>query len=97
MPKEEHRLERLVRMAKERFDHSMELRLKSMMTESGRPAFMKELTPQERISRYFDPDLRRETMQGIVDVGGPEEVAKYLKGMDDLVKKEAGNAPTSTV
>ena len=86
MPKEEHRLERLIRLAKEQFDLNLELRLKSMMTESGRPAFMKELTPQERIERFLDPEAKGLIEQQLE----PVELGRYYADMLKLIQGERG-------
>ena len=82
MAKEEHRLEKLIRLAKEKFDLNLELRLKSMMTESGRPAFMKKLTPQEQLSRYLDPESRQMVEQSLA----PDELQNYYDKMTKLMQ-----------
>ena len=90
IPKDEHRLERVVRLAVERFNHRFEALMKSMETSTGRPAFSHPLTDQEKLERWFDPVARADIMLKLQRVGGEGAVMKYVEDMTKLMMKIGG-------
>lgn len=88
VPKDEHRLERVVRLAVERFTFKFDELMRSMETTSGRPAFHRELSDEEKLERWFDPAIRQDTILKLQKVGGEEAVQRYVEDMTKLMMKQ---------
>ncbi len=85
MAKREHVYERRVRLLQERIDASIE-RMKDFLRTDGRPMFFQQLTQEEELKAYLDPNARIMLMRNKLLVDGPEKYYTWLQDMESRVQ-----------
>ena len=96
MAKNKHMMERVIDKAVIQFDKDLNSWLKSMVDETGRPAFMVKPSPKEQILRYLDPLTRQQIVAEKMQMGGQEAVDEYNQHMTDLIARRAAKGSIIT-
>lgn len=86
MPKQkEHPAERLVRLAVEAAQSDIKRFTEYMTVTTGRPAFHKKLSDDERLDRFLVPEIREQLLSRMDD----KEREEYLQDMYHLLAQRS--------
>jgi len=77
----EHPYERRVKALQEHIEHSIEIYEKFLRVE-GRPAFNRELSPEEELVWYATPATREILLKSIENTEGPEAAERARERLD---------------
>lgn len=80
--------ERVAEILVERYHTYVDLIIHQLSIE-GRPAFNIELTEEELLARWANPEMQRQIIATILQDEGSSGVDKYIKHMNRLGEKHA--------
>ena len=84
--KKEHIMERLLYMVQEQFEADLKA-LQDFSQVEGRPMFQRELSDDERLMRWLNPEIRAQIEAEIAKTEGLDAVLKYREDMNKLSLK----------